>query len=379
MILPLALRDFYHQDWPKTPMQIKIALFRGPLERLAAMHRMRCMHRDVMISNMLILSDDPPTAALCDYGKAIKANRHNSPYIDPIHSLASEIEPGGNRLYDNTVDLWALGFACCQILFPRMKLLRQKIDLPALTTINMQLEASGQPGGLLEKQFTHLIRWMMRWDPTQRFSAEQALSHECMHVPNSSKDADERASKCIATASATAPSPCRANAPPPTSPRGNVLPPNTDRIIAPPPPLQPQSAALHLQFYYFSNQQRQSPSVSGSAVPQQVTLMNSVTKRPMPQIQELIGLSSRAQAARLSQYSPNDTAPMSDPSQCLGTRSSGSGAATDLRSQQQESLPMAVGQGSFELLSELAAGQQTRGQQLPSGSSSGPSGGEPMV
>ena len=158
------------------------------------------MHRDVSVGNILIISDDPPTAVLCDYGKTIKAQNANYPYLGPIETTAPEIKPHGHEVYDNKIDVWSFGHVCCKILFPRARFLHGKIDLKMLAEINQELEAYGRRGGLLHKQFAHLVRCTMVWNPAQRFTVAQALSHICFQtagavLPQGQKDSKKRPSK----------------------------------------------------------------------------------------------------------------------------------------------------------------------------------------
>ncbi len=81
------------------------------------MHATENMHRDIRPQNMLILSNEPPRASICDYGKVIEAENFTATIINPIHSLAPEVwtviidGPCPTR-----VDMWAYGYAVAEIL-----------------------------------------------------------------------------------------------------------------------------------------------------------------------------------------------------------------------------------------------------------------------
>ena len=146
------------------------------------------MHRDVTLKNMLIISLCPPTAVLCDFGKAIEQHEDNNSCIGPIHTLPPEIEVRGFKRYNQKVDVWCLGFVCCQILFQGSKqsgLLREKVNIASLVAITQHLDHYGQQG-MLQKQFSQLVKQLLIWDPAKRPTAAQALAHPCMASASSS-------------------------------------------------------------------------------------------------------------------------------------------------------------------------------------------------
>ncbi len=74
------------------------------------MHEMRVMHRDIRPQNMLLLSENPPRAAICDYGKAIEAEVSRDTRIGPIHTLAPEVWTAAESGYTRSIDVWAFNY-----------------------------------------------------------------------------------------------------------------------------------------------------------------------------------------------------------------------------------------------------------------------------
>ena len=118
LMMPLAKSDYASFCWTDMPTSQLMTFLLGPLQGLVALHRRGYMHRDVTLRNMLILSVRPPTGVLCDFGKTIQARHDTDPRIGPKPTLAPEITHKGLRRYDNKIDVWSFGYACCSILFP---------------------------------------------------------------------------------------------------------------------------------------------------------------------------------------------------------------------------------------------------------------------
>ena len=123
------------------------------------------------------MSDNPPKAALCDYGKAIKAEKAFETKIGPIPFLAPEVgEPSG---YTNKIDIWGVGIVCCWILFPEAindfctegKRPHTKWWATIITMLNRYKEEGEQ-----QKSFAHLIEGMFRWRHQDRYTVGVFLS-----------------------------------------------------------------------------------------------------------------------------------------------------------------------------------------------------------
>ena len=172
--MPLAETDFASHKWTNVPTQRVIAFLRGPLEGLVALHKAGVMHRDVTLNNMLIMSYDPPAAVLCDFGKAVKATSHNNPHIGPMYTLAPEIKFEECGSYDNKIDVWSFGYACCGILFPKSCWNTNQACIRWQKEI-MEVIADYRLQGPLENNLGSVVSCMLDRDPYRRYTAEHAL------------------------------------------------------------------------------------------------------------------------------------------------------------------------------------------------------------
>ena len=153
------------------------------------MHAMGIMHRDIRPSNMLILSFDPPRATICDYGKAIEAENSMVTTIGPIYTLAPEVWTAGtDGPYTRKVDTWAYGHAIAEILGYSV----QKYPAAAGSSVNINPRITRNRHaailGMLhdhgektpeDRPLVNLASKLLAWSPQHRWSADQALQHEC--------------------------------------------------------------------------------------------------------------------------------------------------------------------------------------------------------
>ncbi|KAK0649985.1 kinase-like domain-containing protein [Cercophora newfieldiana] len=112
LAMPLAHTDFGHADWRSISEESRISLFHDTLVGLERIHAAGIMHRDISLKNLLIRSLDPPTAAICDFGKATKQPQSFNTAIGPIETVAPEVWTSTPRSpYRRTADIWSLGYA----------------------------------------------------------------------------------------------------------------------------------------------------------------------------------------------------------------------------------------------------------------------------
>ena len=199
MTFPLAIGDFVSQDWTSINLSTTIALLRGPLQGLKALHEAGYMHRDVSVRNLLVMSLDPPRGVLCDYGKARRSLKEKDSRIGPIPTLAPEVD--GENYYDNKIDIWGIGYVCCCILFPAYQ--RQRVDNFRRPNQNLKwyvgltpLLATYQERGPLERSFGDFVTNLIAWEPKSRLTAAQALQHPCMQQ-DSPLEIEERPAKVV--------------------------------------------------------------------------------------------------------------------------------------------------------------------------------------
>ena len=144
------------------------------------MHGKGMIHRDITVRNMLILSYDPPQAAITDFGKAIQNPYSNQTGIGPGNSLAPEVWAKDGKSYDNVIDVWAYGIAVAWILGCRAQYtgndhtITKEIHVSILEKLDDRARKYDEEADLID-----MIKLMLTWDSHQRITAKLALSHRC--------------------------------------------------------------------------------------------------------------------------------------------------------------------------------------------------------
>lgn len=189
IIMPYARSDLSVDFWndEKTPRKRKLQLLKELLEGIRTLHEMEIMHRDIRLKNMLIMSTVPPRASLCDYGKAIQAKSSTVTTIGPIPTLAPEVwTVRRDGPYTAKIDMWAYGYAIAEILV----FIFQKSQGPKYFYDNNPItsERHSQIFHMLrfhcsqrseDEPLVDLVSKLLVWKPEERWSADQALQHEC--------------------------------------------------------------------------------------------------------------------------------------------------------------------------------------------------------
>ena len=134
------------------------------------------MHRDVSPKNILVMSESPPQAVLCDYGKAIRADKATDSKIGPIPFLAPEV--GDSNIYTSKIDIWGVGIVCCSILFPRaihnLSTEGKKPDISWWAMMLTMLSTYAEKGKQ-QKSFAHFIERMFCWRHQERYTVGNFL------------------------------------------------------------------------------------------------------------------------------------------------------------------------------------------------------------
>ena len=177
-----------HWFEPRIARETNLHWLREPLEGLKRLHEKGIMHRDVRPANMLIVSASPPRAMLCDFGKAIEAERSDDTAIGPVYTLAPEVwTTKTDGAYTSKIDAWAYGHAIAEILGysiedspgadgPRHT--NPQITRNRHVAMLEMLRAHSQMTPE-DKPLTDLATKLLAWEPQQRWSAAQALEHDC--------------------------------------------------------------------------------------------------------------------------------------------------------------------------------------------------------
>ncbi|KAL8826304.1 MAG: hypothetical protein Q9170_007453 [Blastenia crenularia] len=171
---PLARCDFSGVNWRTCPAPVMVKLFEDVLWGLVTIHGVIFMHRDITTKNLFVMSFDPPSAVIGDFGKAVESLTHRDTQIGPGISLAPKVN--GNE-YDKKIDIWSLGYAFLLVVWNR------DTDTPLpqphwyASGITF-LEAKEKEAGL-DGHVASLIRKMLDRDPTTRPAAHQILHSAC--------------------------------------------------------------------------------------------------------------------------------------------------------------------------------------------------------
>ena len=188
--MPHALSDLSLNFWTNLgiPRRNKLHWLRELLEGISILHAMGIMHRDIRPKNMLILSNEPPRASLCDYGKAIEAGRSTHTTIGPIHTLAPEVWTVSTaKAYTDKIDMWAYGYAIAEILGYSLQKYPGQDDFytndPRIThnrhSAILEMLRAHVNKITEDEPLADLVSKLLVWEPEQRLSACRALEHHC--------------------------------------------------------------------------------------------------------------------------------------------------------------------------------------------------------
>ena len=202
--MPHAQSDLSLNFWasPEIPRSTKLHWLREPLEGIKILHTMGIMQRDIRPKNMLIVSIEPPRASLCDYGKAIEVEKSTVTTIGPISTLAPEVwTVSKDGPYTVKIDMWAYGYAIAEILGYSA----EEYSGPNGVYTNDPQITRNQHAVILRMLRAHcrkvtedeplvdLVSKLLVWKPEERWSADQALEHECWNPITQEREEDKGA------------------------------------------------------------------------------------------------------------------------------------------------------------------------------------------
>lgn len=169
-------------DWDTVSWAKKRLLCYQLLIGLTAIHRAGCMHRDIIPMNILVFPhEDPPQAALCDFGKFCTTPTDVETRLVGWQFLPPELQKDQRNPYDQTLDMWMLGLALTYCWWPQSKSLHAR---EVHDYLNMQgiVGKDDECDGLGD-----LIMKMMARDPSRRPAAVDALKHTTLRASSAAK------------------------------------------------------------------------------------------------------------------------------------------------------------------------------------------------
>ena len=178
--MPYAISDFTLRFWEDSKLSLvtRLSLLREPLEGIKILHAMGVMHRDIRRMNTLILSINPPRAVLCDYGKAIKAERSSETSIGPTYTCAPEVwTTRRDGPYTSKIDMWAYGLEIAEVLCYRSQNFSKITQFEHSVILRILQNHSKKV--IEDRPLVDLATKLLAWRPEERLSATEALEHPC--------------------------------------------------------------------------------------------------------------------------------------------------------------------------------------------------------
>ncbi|KAK0702207.1 kinase-like domain-containing protein [Lasiosphaeris hirsuta] len=197
LAMPLARADFGHADWASIPIAARLTLFHDVLAGLGTIHAAGVMHRDISLKNLLILSLEPPLAAICDFGKATDKPYSADTAIGPVETVAPEVWTSGpHGQYGRGVDLWSLGYAWLSTFGHLRDVTSARGDLKTdsarrdgiLDALHARVHR-----GIIPDDLGHLMETMLAFDASKRGTVGLVLQDPVWRrrlIPVSAKNRD---------------------------------------------------------------------------------------------------------------------------------------------------------------------------------------------
>lgn len=169
---------------PHLPESSTAAILRQCIEAVLACHERGFAHRDVKLDNFVISSDG--TVKLIDFGAALLVGGKEAKLVGSANYLAPEAASRSKP--SAAVDVWSLGVVLFAMLTGESLLpcdvssiAQARECLKDPTYVQQRLRAT--PGALaISEPALDLLQHMLRHDPTERITANEALSHPFVAV-----------------------------------------------------------------------------------------------------------------------------------------------------------------------------------------------------
>jgi hypothetical protein len=146
------------------------------MQTIAYLHHHRIVHRDLKPENLLLYAEDDTSIKIADFGFAertdgfisLKTQCGTPGYVAPEILL--------DQPYGKAVDMWAIGVIMYVLLggYPPFR----HDDTPSIVTEDVEFHA--EYWDQVSEDAKDLIQKLLRKDPLERWSAEEALKHPWM-------------------------------------------------------------------------------------------------------------------------------------------------------------------------------------------------------
>lgn len=162
-------------DWT-----LRKGLCRQLLQGVRAIHVNEWMHRDITPQNILYFSTDHKRAVLCDFGKLCRKKTSTLENLVAWTFLPPEIQPQKGHRYNQSIDIWMLGYALLWVWFPEIAPKEEQAmrDWGKHQKVLRRLAAEEKSN---EPSFCALLGEMLSWDAKNRPSVDQALAHPSLN------------------------------------------------------------------------------------------------------------------------------------------------------------------------------------------------------
>ncbi|ROW02423.1 hypothetical protein VMCG_06031 [Cytospora schulzeri] len=170
LLMPYAPFSFETTAWHEMPVATRLALFRQVLEGLRNLHSAGIMHRDISPNNLLVFSLQPPSAAICDFGKSKQGTKGIQRGLGPLTFTAPEV--GTQEEYTNSIDVFSLALS----MLATFKTWVYTGPMYNRDNHTRVLEHLASLQSRMPDHLDVLLRSMLAWDPADRPTAEQALA-----------------------------------------------------------------------------------------------------------------------------------------------------------------------------------------------------------
>lgn len=172
---PFAKKDFSCHDWKEAALQFIMQMVRSFLKGVKNMHAKVWMHRDIKLSNILMMSERPPKAVVSGFNLVLNGPEFHKTNFGTPELHAPEVASGR---YTNKIDIWSSGLVMCVMLLSDDydRFIDREARQGAAWNAHMVrcLENIGRLGQV-EERIAKVVILMISRDPDRWPTAQQVL------------------------------------------------------------------------------------------------------------------------------------------------------------------------------------------------------------